>query len=139
MLAKCSGFLSGVKGVGAFIPQGERDVSSQQPSEGASSFATFHFFETGWERIQNAGKCLVDRQNYSIVFLEGIENSTSSVSHSFFSGKEKGDILTNVSAFFNLQWDSVLFGPQLRSLYGQNKFFSSETHFLGVEPMNLVL
>jgi len=59
MLVKCSGFLSGVKGVDAFIPQGERDVSSQQSSEGASSF-----FETGWERIQSAGKCLVDRQNY---------------------------------------------------------------------------
>lgn len=93
MLVKCSGFLSGVKGVGAFIPQGERDVSSQQPSEGASSFCNLSFFETGWERIQKAGKCLVDRQNYSIVFLEGIENSTSNLYHILSSVEQTKNIL----------------------------------------------
>lgn len=78
MLAKCSGFLSGEKGVGAFIPRGQQDISSQQSSKGASSFAIFlfFFFETGWEKIQNAGKCLVVRpsEGYSIVFLEGMVN-----------------------------------------------------------------
>ncbi len=108
MLGKCSGFLSGEKGMGDFIPQGKRDMPSQQTTKGASSFCK------DWLGKDIECRQLSSWQTVKVVialfFLEGIVHPA--LHHS------KPDILSYVAFWknFSLFWTyngthSVVLGP----------------------------